>query len=213
MFPKALGRSDIAHVAPSVVPLLFFLMYITKSIINEKKLESVKKKIIVYSSIPIIIIMLFTVISPISKLITLAQHQIKYVKTQHGLVSFKSNEDAESFKMVMDYIQKNTTKDDYIFVTPWDAPAVYALTDRKNPSYYDSLNDLIVRPSTEKQQKLCQDIASHNTKVIIHNPDWGYDNKPEQQFRVACGILQDFIVNNYELVQQYGVYSIYIPKN
>lgn len=209
-FPKGLGRSDIAHLAPSVTPILLFIFYLIRTYKYQENFQKNIKYINIIG-VPVIYIMLLTAINPIIKFVSLVKNPPVYVNTRHGTVPLKDSREAADFKSVIDFIEKNSNEGDYILVTPWDAPPIYALTNRKNPTFYDSLTDLIVRHSDEKQKKICEDIRSHNTKIIIHNADWGHDNKPEQQFRTACPVLQEYIENDYKLVQQYGQYSIYLP--
>ena len=134
------------------------------------------------------------------------------VSTEYGTLLFQNESEAIDVNDVISFINKNTDEGDYIFVTPWFAPPFYALTDRKNPTYYDSLIDLVARPSDEKQIKVCNDLLNKDTKLIIHYADWGFDNKEELQFLNACPILQRCIEDNFKLVEKYGHYWIYVPK-
>jgi hypothetical protein len=201
-FPKALGRADLAHLAPSVAPFALFILFVGNRLKEKSKLLSKGAYIIIG-------VMLLTVIFPIIKLGATIKSPNVYVSTSHGSVHFKDKKEAENFKNTIDYIENNTTDDDYIFVTLWDAPPIYALTNRKNPTYYDSLNDLMIRRNPDKQKKIIDELISKKTKYIIHNADWGYDNKPEQQFRVACDILQRFIESSCIKVADFGFYKIY----
>ena len=210
-FPKGLGRSDIAHMAPSVTPLLFFLWYSSKNLITNVE-NKTKNRIMKLISKPVLIIMMLTFIYPVFNAVSMVKKPNFYIKTAHGLIPTKSKQEHDDVVEVLNFIEQNTTKDDYIFVTPWSSPPLYALTDRKDPTYYDSMNDLIVRPSAEHQLKLCNDLKTHNTKVIIHNPDWGYDNKPEQYFKTACSIINNYIIDNYNLVKKNSNFLMYMRK-
>jgi hypothetical protein len=201
-FPKALGRADLAHLAPSVAPFALFILFVGYKLKEKSKLLSKGAYIIIG-------VMLLTVIFPIIKLGATIKSPNVFVSTSHGSVLFKDKKEAENFKNTIDYIENNTTDDDYIFVTLWDAPPIYALTNSKNPTYYDSLNDLMIRRNPDKQKKIIDELISKKTKYIIHNADWGYDNKPEQQFRVACDILQGFIESSCIKVAEFGFYKIY----
>ena len=205
-FPKAWGRADLAHLAPSAVPFLLFIFYTG---INLKD----NNKFINKFSIVVVSCMLLTSIFPIFKYASILKNPVHYVSANNGSVPFKSSNDANDFRRTLDYIKMNTNDNDFIFVTPWDAPPIYALANRKNPTYYDSLNDLIIRKNEEKQKAVISDIIKNKTKLIIHNPDWGYDNKPEQQFRIACGLIQDFIDNQCYPVARFGFYQIYKIKS
>jgi hypothetical protein len=209
-FPKGLGRSDLSHLAPSVTPFLIFMWYSLLKIdsFKNKKTAGPLKRISFVS-----VCIMFLVFSvPAGKFIHLKKFPVNYVKTSRGSVPFLSVEEAVHFKNVLNYIDQYTKVGDYIFVSPWYIPPIYSLTGRKDPTYYDSLNDLVVRPNDEKQRKLCSDLASHKTRIIIHNADWGYDDKPYQTFRATCGILQNYIEQNYTLLSKEGDYSVYLLK-
>jgi len=135
------------------------------------------------------------------------------VSTEYGTLLFKNESEAINVNDVIKFINRNTEKGGYIFVTPWYAPPFYALTNRKNPTYYDSLIDLVARPSDEKRKKVCNDLLNKDTKLIIHYADWGFDNKKELQFLNTCPILQRGIEENFELVEKYGCYWMYVPKS
>jgi hypothetical protein len=211
-FPKAMSRSDLAHLAPSLTPALFFILYIAW---NNNKANWTKNfryfaNIVI---VPALIIALGAGLTSFTRSYQLFSKPVNKVTTEYGTVTFRIPAEKDNFKNVINYIDSSTTKDDYIFVTVWDAPPVYALTGRKNPTYYDSMNDLVVRYSDVKQKKIISDLINKKTKLIIHNPDWGYDNKPDQTFRTACDILQNFFDNHCEVVAKFGVYQILKIKN
>jgi len=203
-FPKGLGRSDLAHLAPSLAPFMLFLFFL--GIYAKYKLQR-------KSAIVIVSIMFLSVLFPFFKAASLIRKPPIYVQTANGYIPFKDKNNRRNFEKTINYILSHTAKDDYIFVTPWDAPPIYALSERRNPTYYDSLNDLMIRKDEDKQRKIIADIIQHKTKLIIHNADWGYDNKPEQQFRVACNLLQKFIDTQCEQVAHFGFYRIYRLRN
>ncbi len=209
--PKGFGRPDLAHLSLPVMPFLVFL-YFSVLILNYHDVSTKIKKIYIKLSIGIIAVMSIMIIMPVFKIMFLIENPIYKVHTLHGTLSYKTQKEAQEVKKVYEYIEKNTRHGDYIFVTPWDGAPFYVITYRKDPTYYDSMNDLILRPSVEKQENICADILSHKTKLIIHSIDWGYDNKPEQKFSVACAYLKNFIENKCDLVEKYDFYSIYKPR-
>jgi hypothetical protein len=212
--PKALGRSDPAHLSLAVTPLFFLLiLYLQKSVDISKIKNNLWVKAIKYLLMIITIILVMSLPLFLAQLRSTLMKPHDKIKSEHGTLVSGDEEEVRDVNEVISFIGKNTKKDDYIFVTPWYAPPLYALTDRKNPTYYDSLIDIIASPSTEKQKKICQDLVDKNTKMIIHSPSWGFDNKQELQFLTACPVIQKCIDDNFRLVQQYGRYYIYQPKN
>ncbi len=212
-FPKALGRSDISHLVFSITPLFFLLLFLLQKSI--KKFETNKsslEKYIAYGFILITLLLLMPV--PLffrSTGYALVKPHYE-VNTEYGALVFYNESEAKDVNAVIDFINKNTKEGDYVFVTPWNAPPFYALTNRKNPTYYDSLIDLVARPSDKKQKKVCNDLLNKDTKLIIHYANWGFDNKKELQFLNTCPILHRCIEENFELVEKYGCYWMYVPK-
>jgi hypothetical protein len=208
LFPKGIGRSDVAHLAPSVAPLLVMICLIFFEI-HAKKIKSMSDKWLLRFSLMIISIMSVTLLFPIQKLISLQQNKSSIVRTDHGSVTFKNSSEVDDFRKVAEFLKVNTKEGDNIFVTPWDSPAIYALFNLKNPTYYDSMNDLVIRESREKQNRIINILKDSKVKFIIHNPDWGYDNKSNQTFRKSCPLIETFIVTNYRLIEKHGFYHIY----
>lgn len=211
-FPKALGRSDMAHLAQSITPLFFLLIFLLQKSIRFEENKTSFAKFVSYSFIVITILLLLPVpLFLINTGYTFTKSHFE-VSTQYGTLCSFNESEANTVNAVLKSINRNTDEGDYIFVTPWDAPPFYALTNRKNPTYYDSLIDLVARPSDEKQIKVCNDLLNKDTKMIIHYADWGFDNKKELYFLNTCPILQKCIEDNFELVEKHGHYRIYVPK-
>ncbi len=213
-FPKALGRSDINHLAPSITPLFFLLVsFLQRSIENLEENKTSLKKFITYGPIVITVMLLVSVPLFLSRIKHHLMRPHYEVSTEYGTLLFQNESEARDVNAVISFINKNTREGDYIFVTPWFAPPFYALTNRKNPTYYDSLIDLVARPSEKKQIRVCNDLLNKDVKLIIHYPDWGFDNKEELQFLNTCPILEKCIEDNFELVEKYGRYWIYKKKS
>lgn len=215
-FPKALGRSDMSHLVCSITPLFFLLIFLLqKSVKKWEENKTFLEKFITYGLIIVTTIILLVkgpllfVSTGYAFLRSISHYE---VRTEYGTLLLGNESEAINANNVISFIKDNTGEGDYIFVTPWAAPPFYALTNRKNPTYYDSLIDLVTRPSDEKQIKVCNDLLNKDTKQIIHYADWGFDNKKELQFLNTCPILEKCIEDNFELVEKYGHYWIYVPK-
>lgn len=206
--PKGLGRADLAHVAPSAAPMLLLIYYIYTRIKSKQEYKLISK-----FSIVIISIMFFQVFYPILNIAQIVAKPLSYVETPNGNLVFKAHEEAEEVSRMIDYINKNTNKNDYIFVTPWTAPPLYVLTGRRNPTRYDSMNDPVVRPDSLKELQICNDLQKHRTKLIVHNENWDYDQKSNLRFKNACPKINNFIKSNYIKVRQFAWYDIYILKD
>lgn len=70
---------------------------------------------------------------------------------------------------LVDLVNSKTKPGDKIFVTGWESPPLYVLTLRNNPTYYDSLIDLLAVPSIDKEIELCHQLLVDPPKLIIHD--------------------------------------------
>jgi hypothetical protein len=209
-FPKALGRSDMPHVAESTTPLFFLLIFLLQE--STKLFHQNKTFLNKSTSFGLVVITTLLLLSVPSFVIDRAYALAKpdfEVSTQHGTLVLKNESEAGDINAVTSFINENTKEGDYIFVTPWFAPPFYALTNRRNPTYHDSL---LTGPSKKRQIKACNDLLGKKTKLIVHYPYWGLDNKEERQFLKTAPILQMCIEDNFKLVVRHGRYWIYVSK-
>jgi len=210
-FLKAASRADLAHLAPFIAPaLMFFLVVLYFSRETKRNKKDIALNAIVIVSL---IIGLSSIFTPITRAVQVYSKPTYEISNEFGSVSFDKSEDAENFRNLLEYIDNNTSPDDYIFVTDWFLPPMYVLTNRRNPTYFDSMNDLVILPSVEKQKNIIRDLIKSKTKLIIHNPDWGYDNLQERQFSSTCQVLQKFFDENCEQINKFGVYRVLKLKN
>ncbi|MGV8142506.1 MAG: glycosyltransferase family 39 protein [Candidatus Pacearchaeota archaeon] len=212
-FPKSLGRSAASQLSHALMPLFFVQVLIISSFGRNLFLElkpSLKKTIYL---VTIISLLLSATIVISSSLNTVSKTNYK-IETDYGTIQTDEKESALETNQVISLIYNYTkSPEDYIFVSTQEAPPFYTLTNRKNPTYYSALFDVIIRPSVEKQNKMCQDLADKKTKIIIHDAYWGYDQLPERQFLHAAKTLHDCIINNFEFIGNYGRYQVYISKD
>ncbi|MBI4232157.1 hypothetical protein HY605_02900 [Candidatus Peregrinibacteria bacterium] len=196
-FFKALGRSDISHLVHALTPALFLLVFF----LGVKGFRLLSSALIAL----LLIQVLLNLWSQI-KLLTEPSYE---VSTEYGSLKLDDKEEAEALKNVLDTILAETDEGDYIFVDFWDASPIYALTNRMNPTYYDSLIDFVARPLDEKQEKLCADLLEFKPKFVVHNAQWMFDGKEEFKFENAAPILVECVEENFELVGEWDDYSLY----
>lgn len=207
-FPKSFGRSDMSHLVISINPLFFLVAFFLWKSMQDFNKNLFNK--VLRSAYAIITLLLLLSVPHFFIYIAFQLKTYRHpVEAKYGTLLFKDHSDAENVNAVIKYIDENTNEGDYIFVTPWFAPPLYALTNRRNPTYYDSLIDPIVLPSEEKQLKICDDLLRKNTKLVIHYPDFGYS---AGHFMSSCPMLQKCIEENFDLVVKYGNYWIYKRK-
>ncbi|MGE5479602.1 MAG: hypothetical protein ACM3U1_04145 [Chloroflexota bacterium] len=209
--PKGLGRSDLTHMAPSAAPLIMFALY-SGYVIAQSAYNDRFRQIYKWGAVALVAGMFLTLSGPLFRIPD--QFRMPFTKIYAPYGSYASNKpmDVEGAKFAIENVLKYTRERDYIFVTPWSAPALYAMTHRRNATYYDSMNDPVIRPSAKTQERVIDALIASKTKLIVH-ADWGYDEKPEQRFKNACRMIQSFIESNYTMVGKHGAYEIWLLKN
>lgn len=201
--PKSLGRADYSHLTFSISPLIFIFPYLF-----EKHSAVIK---IIFSAAAFSLIF-----PPFFELYAGEDSPLKKsyeVRSRGGSFLVKNEALAREISYIVAYIEKNTSSEDSIFVTPWYAPPFYAMTGRRNPSYYDSLIDLVARPDDGKQKRICSELIAGKVKIIIHSEDWGFDGKGKLSFSRTCPLLIKCIKENFILKEKLLHYSIYTAKN
>lgn len=210
-FPKSLGRSAASQLSHALMPLFFVLIMTINNLRKDYipfKNREVLEKIIIYTTA--ISLILSSVIVVSSSVNTLSKPSYE-IKTQHGTLLTDEKSVADETNKIIELVYNYTNgPEDYIFVSTQEAPPIYTLTNRKNPTYYSSMFDVIIRPSIEKQNKMCNDLITKKTKIIIHDAYWGYDDLPERQFLFAARTLHECIIANFKFLGNYGRYQVYI---
>jgi len=201
-FIKAVKQSDLTHLSPSISAFIFLIIFMR---------IWVGIRVIKWVLDILIFILLLKMPLFYGKTLKMIWPPVYRVNTVRGILLYKNQTEAESLTWIIKFVEENTSQKDYIFVTPWYAPPIYALTSRKNPTYYDSFIDLIYLPSVNKQKRVCNELTLNFPKVIIHGTGfwWGWD----KDFIEKCPLIEKFINTKYTLIAKKGRYKIYIPKN
>ncbi|MCX6146377.1 MAG: glycosyltransferase family 39 protein [Candidatus Kapabacteria bacterium] len=208
-FAKGLGRTDLSHLAPALAPLLMLFVYIFTQIpkSNSKVFSKTFRKTVSFVLIVSLVLFLYPIQGIFKQIYSKNCNVIFY----NQVIRCRDKSTTEDTQRLVNLIYKNTNEYDYIFVTNWGAPPLYAISNRLNPTYFDSMNDLIVRPSLEKESRIINSLEKTKTKLIIHG-HWGYDGKANQQIQTTCKLLESYIIENYRLIDVFGEYQIYKRK-
>lgn len=234
VLPKILERCSIDAVSQSTTVLSFLLVYLLKRYPGSQiKKKSAVDNLITPGLAVVAILLLATSILPHIREIVFALKRPHYeVNARYGTLVREDKLEAESINSVISFIEKNTKEGDYIYVTMWNAPPFYALTNRRNPTYYDGPLEPFYMSDKEVLRKVCNDLIQKETKLIIHYPDWGEgerrifryleDRYPffkglanqavVYDFLDRCALLHRFIEDNFERVAEYGQYWMYVPR-
>ena len=141
------------------------------------------------------------------------RHKVSTITAPYGTLELDDDEHGAELQSLLATVIDNTAEGDYLFVTPFDAPPIYALTRRRNPTPYDSVSDLIYRPAESKQRAVCQALLAKETRLVIHQPQWCYSGHPTLKcFEDACPLINACIHEHFEPVQNIGRFVIYRSK-
>lgn len=199
--PKAISRADAAHLSFSLTPLLFLILRPPKKYFDGRWQVFFHRGILALLLAPAAVCILFAGYN-----LTLPHFT---VSAANGSLILIDRSEVQTLRQVITFITAHSQERDYMFVTPIFAPPFNALTGRKNPTAEDSLS-LILDSSVQKQQRICDQLLSHDTKLVIHSPDWGIDDRADRQFLPAHLPLQHCIETNFRLQETYGRYKIYV---
>lgn len=208
--PKSLGRADLDHMSFSVTPLFFPLIFFVQKLAESAPdVRRFSRSFAALAALTAILLLAAPAFFARDIYPKLSSGRYR-VATKHGTLLFDGSSDAADAAATINFIEDNTTKEDYIFATYWMAPPFYALTNRKNPAYFDSMIGLIFQPSLEKQKRICRALRDKNVKIIVHYPYWGFNSR-ELHFLNTCRYLNEYIESNYRLARKYGRHWIYVP--
>jgi len=127
----------------------------------------------------------------------------------HGSVFVQGRMEAQDIRRIFAFIMEKTSAHEYVFVDPFQFPPVYAMTARRNPSYYDAVQVLYAGrfaglPTEEEEQRVCREVLSHETRVVV------------TEKHTAAGefeVLQRCIEANFAFAEQVGRYTVYVARD
>ncbi len=207
MLPRIFGRSDYYHIL-RVNTVFYFQAFLI--ILLEKK----EKPIRLIKGVLISILMLISITGVLQTLIDLEFliKPIYIVRSQHSKYYTSEKKSYKITQDLVDTILTNTNEEDYIFVVPWGAPPLYFMTNRRNPTYYDSLIDVVLRPTTEKQLRIIESLEKNNVKLIIWLEEEKFDGYNSRKLIRNCKQLNFYIKHKYFCVKSIGEYKVYLRK-
>ena len=130
------------------------------------------------------------------------------ITAPYGTLRVLDASEPEAATQVLHEIESHTNDGDYMFVTSLSAPPLYALTNRRSPTYYDSLIDLIKRPSREKEERICASLMAHPAKLLIHREDRALGKRPSRRYPECCPVLQDCLTARFTSGRTFGPYVV-----
>lgn len=177
MSPRALMRGSLETVAHSLLPSILLAGILLSQPVTKYL------KIALYSAI---ILSLWIVV-------------VFCAESFRTLIKGGSNPNTQR---LIDLVNSKTMPGDKIFVTDWESPPLYAITGRSNPTYYDSLIDLLAVPSTDKEIRVCHELIMDPPELIIHDFKGGITDVDRKfySFEKITPYLNRCISENFESI-------------
>jgi hypothetical protein len=151
-------------------------------------------------------------VSATMKQFALRRRSADSVGAPYGTVVFTRPWQANELRELLEVVLENTSESDRIFVIPWQAPAIYALTRRHNSTYYDSTIDLFYRPDEERQRRVCAALLENDTRLIVARADMPGPGWDEITWKSQLPLVNDFIEDRFERIQDAGRFSVWRPR-
>ncbi|WP_041698360.1 hypothetical protein [Thalassoporum mexicanum] len=239
-FPRCLGRSDFGYLTYVLFPLLvlapFLVMVIwqkwrslpyiyipdvdqtrcqTK---NAQDLDSPRRhqarlafwyqRMLLVIGLPLAILLVYN----LPRLLISTNRQVTQISAPAGQFMLRQGE-AEFVQRVIQEIETYTQPGEPIFVIPFTFP-FYGLSQRSNPTYYDSLIDLYARPTAQKQERICSELAAAKPKLIVHDAveKLSFGDRHTHLLADVLPILDQCIQANYTKLHTYGSLATYVRR-
>lgn len=119
-------------------------------------------------------------------------------------------EQAASLNSLLAFIRAHTGPREPIFVTPFDAPALYLLLGRHNPTRYDSLLPGFM--DVHDEERLVGDLERAGVRCVVHRPRWGIDGRPDRQFEHFAPVLSRYLDQRFAPAFEAAGLTVYLRR-
>jgi len=208
------GRSDISHLIPSSLAAILLapvlLHTLSKTISDSSRF---------YASVFILFIIFFgiTLSKPIQKKLQRLPQNYNITVINPDIKRAKYAFIHHDIKDAVSFIQKNTTPDEYIYCgvknhdnLVFNDPIFYFLAERNSATKYHELSPGHVT-TTKIQNEMVEELKKTNASLVVLSPR--YSNEPNiSAIDVQIDILDEYIADNFELRETYGIYEIWTRK-
>jgi hypothetical protein len=111
---------------------------------------------------------------------------------------YTTEKQADEVRRLVEIIERQTTKDDYIYIVQY-YPMYYFITGRRNATRYYFLEAYVY--SEERQREVIEDLEEKNVRLIISGPN--HPGTPR------ATILDEYLNENFEIIERVGKKVIY----
>jgi hypothetical protein len=120
-------------------------------------------------------------------------------------------------KNAVTYVKNITLKNEYIYVgvknhdkVIFNLPIIYFLSERKSATKYHEFNSGLIN-TFQVQKEIIHELKDKYVRVIVLTPGWRFEPNLSS-IDTKIDLLDDYILNNYELIKTYGIYEIWMKK-
>jgi hypothetical protein len=201
------------QLSQATTPLFLALILVLRPlIVRWRETRSIAAGVAACSAIAVAVGIGQAAISVTMKQLVIQRHPADTVRAPYGTVVFGDWTRAEELRGLLAVVLENTAEQDHIFVIPWEAPAIYALTRRHNPTYYDSTIDLFYRPDEQNQRRVCAALMEKNTKLIIGRADMPGPGWDKMEWESELPLVNAFVEDHFERIGDVGRFSVWRPR-
>jgi hypothetical protein len=206
-----LRGGDSHHLSQAATPLYFVLVLLLRPLMTRwRETRSLAAGFVACAAIGTVAgVGHRAAIVPMERAVDTLLKETYRVVAPYGTLSHNDRRLAAELEGLLEAVLEHATEKDHVFVVPWSAPAIYALTRRRNPTYYDSMIDLIYRPSEDKQRQVCQALLAKETRLVIGRADLpgaGWDSIGRA---TQLPVIDACIDKHYERIRDIGRFSVY----
>lgn len=200
IFKLSFTRSDLPHLWHALIPVYilstFFLYKIYKKL-NIRKFLAIL--------LVLIIPFLFILQWPVYQIINHPNAENIFIWLPKAQIYEKETKSKEIIGVV-EYIQNNTKKNEYILVIPYET-IFYFLTESKDITSHMAF--LPGYPDEEVQKRLIKKIKDNEIKYVVYGHGWDVDGK---SFKNYARIIDEYVADNYYLEKKIYSYDILRKK-
>jgi hypothetical protein len=197
---------NTSQLTQSTTPLYFALVFLLRPLLAQaRQSPTFGARLAVGTALALVVATVQAApAETLGRLALMSKRQFPIV-APHGTLVADAADYAADMQGLIDAVLESSEHGDQVFVTAWSAPPLYALTGRRNPTYYDSLIDLCHRPSEEKERRVCQALLASDAKLVVHRRGWQFASGG---LDTACPQIEACLSENFELLAEIGPHCV-----
>jgi hypothetical protein len=201
---RIVSRADLPHLATVTTPMMVVFPAILGRGVGGSRRQTTAALIVG----ALLIVLLRPAPARLTGIVDGSGRPLHEVVNERGRFLFAGGRQAERARRVLRRIEDSSRPGDPIFVTAWNAPPFYAWTGRRNPTRYDSMIDLFLRPGAQADE-ICADLAQDPPRMIVHQPRLAFGRG--QSFETMAPGLVACLADSFDEVERIGPWRVLVP--